>query len=130
MVSIASTVLTVGGTPTVFLPLPTPWPSGDSCTSNIYLHTPVSNPNTFLAWDPLYGASMDTRAQSCLPPQVSSWWAFERAASISQYTALGPTFVCPQAYSAVQTVIVASSLQQIFCCPSYVSLGLPQSESK
>lgn len=118
MVSTAPTTMTVGGTPTVFLPLPTPWPAGDGCTSNLYLHTPVSNPHTFLAWDPLYGASMIPSAQSCLPPQVSSWWS--QPASESTYTALGPTFVCPQAYSAVQTVLVATSVQQVFCCPSYV----------
>ncbi|KAH8817513.1 hypothetical protein F5884DRAFT_631487, partial [Xylogone sp. PMI_703] len=122
--SLASTILTMGGTPTVFLPLPTAWPAGDDCTSNLYLHTPVSNPNTFLAWDPLYGESMVTSASSCLPPQVTAWW--NQGSSNTPYTALGPTFVCPEAYSAVQTVLVAKTLQQMFCCPSQYSLLIPQ----
>ncbi|KAE8443173.1 hypothetical protein EG329_002271 [Mollisiaceae sp. DMI_Dod_QoI] len=124
MASVASTTLTVGGTPTVFLPLPTPWPSGLGCADNIYVHTPIGNPTTFLAWDPLFGASMMPTARSCLPPQVTSWWS--QGAAANPYTALGPTFVCPEAYSAVQTVLVASSLQQIFCCPSQYSLLVPQ----
>lgn len=119
--SIAATILTVDGTPTEFLPLPTPWPSGYGCTGNIYLHTPVSSPNTFLAWDPLFGASMVSSARSCLPPQVTSRWS--QAASATPYTALGPTFVCLQAYSAIQAVLIASSLEQMLCCPSYVSLN-------
>ncbi|KAF8846496.1 hypothetical protein BDZ45DRAFT_546440, partial [Acephala macrosclerotiorum] len=92
---------TVSGTATAFLPLPTPWPSGDGCAANIYLHTPVSNPNTFLAFDPLYGASMVASARSCLPPQVTSWW--NQGTTASPYIALGPAFVCPEVYSAVQT---------------------------
>ncbi|CZR56665.1 uncharacterized protein PAC_06554 [Phialocephala subalpina] len=124
MTSVASAILTVGGTPTEFLPLATPWPSGDGCAANIYLHTPVSSPNTFLAFDPLFGASMVASARSCLPPQVTSWW--NQGTSASPYIALGPTFVCPQAYSAVQTVLVATSLQQVFCCPSQYSFLVPQ----
>lgn len=59
-----------------------------------------------------------TSARSCLPPQVSSWWS--QNAGANPYTALGPTFVCPEAYSAVQTVVVNSALEEVFCCPSYV----------
>ena len=117
--AIVSTILTVSGTPTVFLPLPTAWPSGSGCAENIYLHTPTNTPYTFLAFDPLFGATMVTSAQSCLPPQVSTWWSQKNGEAT--FTALGPTFVCPQAYTAVQTVLVATSLQQIYCCPSYVA---------
>lgn len=120
MASVTQAILTVGGSTTAFLPLPSAWPSGTDCTSNLYLHTPIDGVLTFLAWDPLYGASMVLSAQSCLPPQVSNWWSQPVDESI--YTALGPTFVCPEAYSAVQTAVVSSSLLQTFCCPSYVLL--------
>ncbi|CAK7231220.1 hypothetical protein SBRCBS47491_007857 [Sporothrix bragantina] len=120
------TVIIVTGTPTVFVPLDLAWPSSTDCTSNIYLHTPVASPNTFIAWDPLYGAAMVTSAQSCLPEQVTIWW--NQPAS-SLFTALGPAFYCPGAYSPILTVVVASSLHQTFCCPTGYSILVPQANT-
>ncbi|OAA63579.1 LPXTG-motif cell wall anchor [Niveomyces insectorum RCEF 264] len=113
------TTITVTGTPTAFLPLATAWPSGADCTSNIYLF----GSNTFLAWDPLYGASMVTSARSCLPPQVTTWWS---QPSSDVYTALGPTFQCPAAYTAALTAVVAGSLYETYCCASQYTLFVPR----
>ncbi|CAK7241136.1 MAG: hypothetical protein STHCBS139747_002595 [Sporothrix thermara] len=123
---LTGTIITVAGTPTVFVPIHTVWPSASGCDSNIYLHTPVANPNTFIAWDPLYGAAMVTSAQSCLPEQATLWW--NQPAS-SLFTALGPAFQCPGAYSPVQTAVVASSLHQTFCCPTGYSFLAPQANT-
>lgn len=114
-------VLTIGGTPTTFLPLATPYPSKDGCDTNIYQLTSAAP--TFLAWDPAYGKSV-TDAASCIPSYVSTWWFQDPDASY--YTALGPTFACPEAYSTVSTTATvvttgtASSVQKVYCCPSYV----------
>ncbi|CAK7211136.1 hypothetical protein SCUCBS95973_001028 [Sporothrix curviconia] len=120
------TIISITGTPTVFVPLSTAWPSATGCISNIYLHTPIANPGTFIAWDPLYGAAMVTSAQSCLPEQVTLWW---NQPSASLFTALGPAFQCPGAYSPVQTAVVASSLHQTFCCPTGYNLLAPQANT-
>lgn len=115
MTSVSSTVISVGGTPTIFLPLPTPYPSEEGCGTNVYQLT--STAPTFLAWDPVYGQSV-TDATSCFPPQVTTWWLQSSSALI--YTALGPSFACPEAYSTVSTNYVASSVQEVYCCPTYV----------
>ncbi|KAL1858186.1 hypothetical protein Daus18300_010068 [Diaporthe australafricana] len=117
MSSVTSTVMVIGGTPTIFLPLPTPYPSGDGCGTNIYQLTATAP--TFLAWDPVYGQSV-TDATSCFPPQVTTWWLQASTALI--YTALGPTFACPEAYSTVSTTLVESSVQEVYCCPSQFTL--------
>lgn len=113
MAATTPTALTVSGTPTPvsFIPLSTPYPSKDGCSGYIYEQVD----GHFIAWDPFYGASLDTKARSCFPSEVSSWWS--QAAETSIFTALGPTFVCPGAYSAVQTVVIASDTQKVFCCP-------------
>lgn len=117
MASVTSTIMPIGDIPTVFLPLPTPYPSGDGCGTNIY--QPSSAEPTFLAWDPAYGKNF-TDAASCIAPQVSAWW--DQDTGIFQlYTALGPTFACPEAYSTVSTTVTASSVQAVYCCPSYVT---------
>lgn len=115
MSSATSTVMTIGGTPTIFLPLPTPYPSENDCGTNIY-QLKSTNP-TFLVWDPVYGQSV-THATTCFPPQVTTWWLQSSGALL--YTALGPTFACPEAYSTVSTTTIASSVQEVYCCPSYV----------
>lgn len=115
MASVTSTVMTIGGTPTIFVPMATPYPSGDGCGTNIYQL--ASAEPTFLAWDPAYGKSV-TDAASCIPTQVSTWWFQDPDALL--YTAIGPTFACPEAYSTVLTTVTASSVQKVYCCPSYV----------
>ncbi|KAJ0107743.1 hypothetical protein J7T55_000005 [Diaporthe amygdali] len=117
MTSVSSTVISVGGTPTIFLPLPTPYPSEEGCGTNVYQLT--STAPTFLAWDPVYGQSV-TDATSCFPPQVTTWWLQSSSALI--YTALGPSFACPEAYSTVSTNYVASSVQEVYCCPTSFTL--------
>jgi hypothetical protein len=114
----STTTLTVTGTPTVFIPLPTAWPSKTNCESNIYY---AQIPNTYLAWDPIYGRDIVSSAQSCLPPQVTNWW--NQATAADPIIALGPTFQCPEAYTPMQTAIIASSILQTFCCPSWVGLS-------
>ena len=110
--STGSILSTVSGTPVEFLPLPTPWPSGAGCSEYKYQQLD----GHFLAWDPFLGASLDANARTCLPTQVTSWWNQVSGAATS--TALGPTFVCPEAYYAVQTALIASVTQNVFCCPS------------
>ncbi|KAG6357686.1 hypothetical protein INS49_013565 [Diaporthe citri] len=117
MASVTSTVMTIGGTPTIFVPLPTPYPSEDGCGTNIYQL--ASTTPTFLAWDPAYGKSV-TDAASCIPSQVSTWRFQDPDALL--YTAIGPTFVCPEAYSTVSTTVTASSVQKVYCCPSQYTL--------
>lgn len=117
MANVTSTTMTIGGIPTVLVPLPTPYPSMDGCGANIYQLSSAAP--TFLAWDPDYGKNF-TDAASCLPPQVSTWW--DQAPGLFQiYTGLGPTFACPEAYSTVSTTVTASSVQEVYCCPSYVT---------
>ncbi|KAH8769060.1 hypothetical protein F5883DRAFT_553407 [Diaporthe sp. PMI_573] len=114
MASVTSTILTVGGTPTIFLPLPTPYPSEEGCGTNIYQW--MSTPPMFVVWDPFYGRGIVTDATTCHPPQVTTWW-FQSSDALL-YTALGPTFACPEAYSTVTTTVIESSVQQVYCCPS------------
>lgn len=110
----------VFGTPVVFFPVPTPWPSSAGCDKYVYRQ---GNEGLILAWDPIYPAYAGTEAQSCFPPQQSSWWFQSTKANPS--TALGPTFVCPEAYSAVHSTILANNsaaqTQYTYCCPPYVS---------
>ncbi len=112
----------VFGTPVVFFPVPTPWPSSAGCDKYVYRQ---GNEGLILAWDPIYPAYAGTEAQSCFPPQQSSWWFQSTKANPS--TALGPTFVCPEAYSAVHSTILANNsaaqTQYTYCCPPYVSRG-------
>ena len=119
MTSISSTILTIGGTPTIFLPVPSPYPYENGCSTNIYQFQSA----TFLAWDPIYGKSISA-ATSCFPPQVTSWWL--QASDALIYTALGPTFACPEAYSTVSTNVVATSVEEVYCCPSYVAKLHPE----
>jgi hypothetical protein len=121
IMSVTATDLTVGtlaGTPVVFFPVPTPWPSSAGCDNYIYRQL---NGGSIIAWDPVY-PSLATGAESCYPPQQSSWWFQDASAKPS--TALGPTFVCPEAYSAVHSTVLNSAsstqTQYTYCCPPYV----------
>ncbi len=109
-----------GNLVTAWLPLSTPWPSIASCSAQIYAKN--SGPGaTLLAYDPLYGQSIFPLASTqvpCLPPQVTSSWQQNSNPGIT--TLLGPMFVCPAAYSAVQTILINTTTQHILCCPSYV----------
>jgi hypothetical protein len=80
----------------------------------------------FVVWDPFYGRGIVTDATTCHPPQVTTWW-FQSSDALL-YTALGPTFACPEAYSTVTTTVIESSVQQVYCCPSYVSVSASSDE--
>ena len=107
---------TISGTVTAWLPITTPWISIAACSDQIYAQRAGLGGN-LIAFDPLYGESIVPSAIPCLPAEVTSSW-FQSNTAIT--TVLGPTFVCPGAYTAVETILVNSLTQQILCCPSYV----------
>jgi hypothetical protein len=111
---------TVSGTITAWLPISSPWLSIAACSSQIYAQRAGLGGN-LIAYDPLYGESIIPSAIPCLPTEVTSSW-YQSDSAIT--TVLGPTFVCPGAYSAVETILVNTSTQQILCCPSYAPLFL------
>lgn len=113
MATVKPTISTLAGTPTIFYPLPTAYPSEDGCGTNIYQLT--ADTPTFMVWDPVYGSSV-SHATSCFPPQVTTWWL--QVSTAATYTALGPTFACPEAYSTMSTNTVATSVEEVYCCPS------------
>ncbi|KAI0121278.1 hypothetical protein BJ170DRAFT_698428 [Xylariales sp. AK1849] len=117
------TLFTVSGTPVDFFPLSTSWPSTESCSSYIYRQLD----GHFIAWDPFYGSNLDTNAASCQAPQVTSWW--NQVTNAATSTALGPSFVCPEAYTAAQTLLVATSTQHIYCCPSLYTFVVAQADT-
>jgi hypothetical protein len=106
---------TNSGTVTAWLPLSTPWLSIQACSSQIYAQRAGLGAN-FIAFDPLYGLEISASAIPCLPSEVSAWYL--QGQNSPTTTLLGPTFVCPGAYSAVETILVNSQTQQILCCPS------------
>jgi hypothetical protein len=107
-------------TSVLFFPVPTPWPASAGCDRYIYRQL---DEGLILAWDPVYPSAIATAAKSCFLPQQSSWWFQSTDASPS--TALGPTFVCPESYSAVHSTVLdsnsAAQTQYTYCCPPYVS---------
>lgn len=106
---------TVSGTLTAFLPITTPWPAIQSCSSQIYGLADYRN----IAFDPYYGLNISPNAPTpCLPPEVTASWN-QPSGQLPRY-ALGPTFVCPGAYYPVSTNVINSETQQVLCCPSYV----------
>ncbi|KAH6853844.1 hypothetical protein B0I37DRAFT_16860 [Chaetomium sp. MPI-CAGE-AT-0009] len=119
-----ATDLTVGdlsGSPVIFYPVPTPWPSSAGCENYIYRQ---ANGGSILAWDPVYPDRFGVKeVKSCYVPQLSSWWW----QTVQPVTAFGPTFVCPEAYSAVHTSVLdsasAAQTQFTYCCPSNYALG-------
>lgn len=107
------------GTPVLFYPVPTPWPLSAGCED--YIHR-QSNERLFLAWDPVY-PEFGSGAETCYRPEQRGWWS--QAAAQTPSVALGPTFVCPEAYSAVFSTVLesnsAAQTQFTYCCPPYVS---------
>jgi hypothetical protein len=102
---------TLSGTITAWLPLPTPFISIAACSSQIY-KIPAREP--FVAFEPSFTTAIIPGALQCLPLEVASSW---EAKNTETTTVLGPTFVCPAAYSGVQTVTVNPSTTQTICCP-------------
>jgi hypothetical protein len=103
---------TVAGTTTSWLPITTAWASNAACSTQAYAqqnHAPI-------LFDPFYQTAVapDTASEPCLPPEATAWWNQAADAPIS----LGPTFSCPAAYSAVETIIRNSATQEVLCCPS------------
>lgn len=124
--SVTNTDPTLGslsGTPVLFFPVPTPWPSAAVCDKYIYRQL---GEGTILAWDPVY-TSFGTGIESCLLPQQRSWWF--QPATQSPSIALGPTFVCPKAYSAVHSTVLdnlsGTQTQYTYCCPPWVAPLFP-----
>ena len=99
---------------TSWIPVITPWPFTEACSSEIY----SQNNGRMVAFDPLYYSSIDPAALTCLPPAITSWWFQTRQALFT--TSLGP-FVCPAAYSTGSASLVNSYTAEVFCCPSYVN---------
>ncbi|KAH6854886.1 hypothetical protein B0I37DRAFT_363314 [Chaetomium sp. MPI-CAGE-AT-0009] len=128
MSTIESTSGNLFGTPVDFLPVPTPWPSFAGCAEGIYRQV---NEGTILAWDPVY-TRWSPDADTCFPPQQRLWW--DQSADANPSTALGPTFVCPEAYNAVHSTVLesnsASQAHYTYCCPKQFTLGaiLPQNQ--
>jgi len=125
MSAAANTDVTLGsvsGTAVVFFPVPTPWPSSAGCDDYIYRQI---DEGTLIAWDPVYTISFNTAAKSCFPPQQASWWS--QASDANPSTALGPTFVCPEAFHAVHNTVLesntASQTQYTYCCPANFGLN-------
>lgn len=111
MAATTPTVLTVSGTPTDFIPLVTAYSAPTSCSNYIY----KQEGPTYLAFDPYYGSYIDTKAVTCQPSQVITWWS--QASGAVTTTALGTTFNCPALYQTVATS-TASGFQHVYCCPS------------
>ncbi|KAK0744064.1 hypothetical protein B0T18DRAFT_490626 [Schizothecium vesticola] len=121
------TVGTIGATPVLFFPVPTPWPMSARCDKHI--HRQVSK-GSILAWDPVYprilsGIAGVEGGESCYPTQQQSWHF--QASTATPSTALGPTFVCPESYTAVFSTLIesnsASRTDYTYCCPPKYTLN-------
>ncbi|KAI9640489.1 hypothetical protein NHQ30_011235 [Ciborinia camelliae] len=112
-------IQTVSGTLTSWLPVTTPWTAFASCSTEVYAQLD----HNAILFDPYYQTSVVPGANSapCLPPEATAWWDQE----IDNVILLGPTFVCPLAYSAVETLVANSATQQTLCCPSSFGLHIP-----
>jgi hypothetical protein len=112
------TIMSLSGSPVLFHPVPTPWRYAPNCENYLYI-----DPDTgyMVGWHPDY-TSYGTGAASCYLPQQAHWVSQGLTASPS--VALGPTFVCPESYSAVHSTVVArdsaTETQFTYCCPQYV----------
>jgi hypothetical protein len=114
----APTLGSLDGSPVLFHPMPTPWPAAEGCENYIYRQ---SRERWILAWDPAYTSFGGTGPASCIPPQQRQWW--NQANDAAPSIALGPTFACPEAYSAVYSTLESDSATQThftYCCPPYV----------
>ncbi|EPE26280.1 hypothetical protein GLAREA_02192 [Glarea lozoyensis ATCC 20868] len=109
----AKSITTESGTITAWLPILTPYASIAACSSQIYRIA-----SDIIAYDPYFPIGMGVTGLHCLPEELSlSWWQRDTETT----TVLGPTFMCPEAYSAVSTVSFPSSIQTL-CCPSSYQL--------
>ncbi|KAH8649099.1 hypothetical protein BX600DRAFT_474541 [Xylariales sp. PMI_506] len=124
MSEVTEIITSFSGTAVALYPLATAWPYSSGCSSYIYKRVD----STFLAWDPLYGQKFDTAAAECLAPAITSWWNPVDDSETS--TALGPTFVCPEAYTAAETVVVSTSTQKVYCCPSGYAFAAAQADAR
>jgi hypothetical protein len=113
------TVMNLSGSPVLFLPMPTPWPYATKCENYIFIDPDTED--SMVGWHPDY-TSYDSEASRCYPPQQAHWMGQGLTASPS--VALGPTFVCPERYSAVHSTVLARDsaveTQFTYCCPPYV----------
>lgn len=113
-----STITTTGR----WLPLASPWPApnGINCNDFLYhfnhdqLDEPTQTTETVTAYPP-WLASFDVPAGSCLPSEAGYQHSVRSKSSIS----LGPTFVCPEAYTtATSSWDAPNQMESIECCPS------------
>ncbi|KFX98949.1 hypothetical protein O988_04109 [Pseudogymnoascus sp. VKM F-3808] len=99
---------------TSWLPVTTAFSAPAACSSIIWgAHAPWLALN-----DPGYGLSVDPNL-TCLPPPATSWWQNDNPSI--EYS-IGPTIVCPQAYTTATTSIRDSSTF-VACCPSNYALN-------
>ncbi|KZL78625.1 hypothetical protein CT0861_08953 [Colletotrichum tofieldiae] len=68
--------------------------------------------------------NIDDDAAACFPPQMTSWWFQTEDQPTS--VALGPTFACPELYTAAQTLLEAGGVQHVYCCPSDYTFNVAQ----
>ncbi|EPE26178.1 hypothetical protein GLAREA_02090 [Glarea lozoyensis ATCC 20868] len=102
---------------TAWLPLPTPFISLAACSSQIYQ---AGNDHELIAFDPAFTTRVILSGIQCLPLEVSASWGGKNPETT---TVLGPSFVCPTAYSGVQTILVNELTTQTLCCPSKYQLA-------
>ncbi|KAH7378091.1 hypothetical protein BKA64DRAFT_249093 [Cadophora sp. MPI-SDFR-AT-0126] len=117
------TLEVVDGKTTAWLPISSRWTSIAACSTQLYAQR-AGLGGKLIAFDPLFGESIVPTAIPCLPTEVTSSLR-QSDRDTATTTLLGPTFVCPGAYSAVQTLLISSSTQQVFCCPSEYGLNVP-----
>ncbi|KFY22476.1 hypothetical protein V493_06556 [Pseudogymnoascus sp. VKM F-4281 (FW-2241)] len=100
---------------TSWLPVTTAFSAPAACSSLIWgAHAPWLAVN-----DPGYGLSVDPNL-TCLPPAATTWWQ-QNDTSIDY--SIGPTIVCPQAYTTATTSVQDSSTF-VACCPSNYRLNV------
>lgn len=117
---ISASTGTVAAITTVWLPLPTAYPSISGCATEIY----KPGGGEIFDWDPLYRATISPAATGCLPREVSSSYNQGALSQTDRTTLLGPTFVCPAAYQPVATFVIDSYTKQTLCCPTSFTLGV------
>ncbi|KAK3897159.1 hypothetical protein C8A05DRAFT_39292 [Staphylotrichum tortipilum] len=125
------TLGTISGTPVLFYPVPTPWASVTRCGDFVWR---MMSEGSMFGWDPGYWNMVGTGAEGCFQPQMSSWW-YQNDISVTPSTALGPTFVCPESFSAVHTTTMdgdgATRTEFTYCCPPEYTLNtLPPPTSR
>ncbi|KAM3084431.1 hypothetical protein ACMFMG_001465 [Clarireedia jacksonii] len=117
-----ASIQTGSGTTTSWLPLTTAWTANAACSTQVY----AQENHAAILFDPFYQTVIDPGAASepCLPPEATAWWNQATDSPIS----LGPTFSCPAAYSAVETIVRNTATQEILCCPSNFGLHVPMTD--